>query len=81
MVEAENIEKITYEKMIEELTEMDKNHESNTNTYRGITWNNAADLSKKLGKVQSYVAKYIRDGRSYEEIIDHVLDGKTFQND
>lgn len=61
-----------------------ENHEKemlNKNEYRGIVWSNATDLSTKLGKARSYVAQYIRDGRSYEEIIDHVLDGKTFQND
>jgi superfamily II DNA or RNA helicase len=42
--------------------------------YRGIIWNSDRDLSIKLGKNNNYVYKCKYKGKSYEEIIDEVLD-------
>ena len=43
-------------------------------TYRGISWTSNRNLSKKLGKAQSYVYVNLKMGKSYEDIIDYVLD-------
>lgn len=42
--------------------------------YRGIKWSNNKNLAKKLGKSESFVRKMRDTGKTYEEIIDHVLD-------
>ena len=45
-----------------------------TKEYRGIAWKNDSDLSKKLGKCNSYVHIKIKQGYTYEQIIDQILD-------
>jgi superfamily II DNA or RNA helicase len=53
-------------------------------SYRGISWINNVDLSRKLGKPDNYVSNYKRKGLSYEQIIDQTLDvvyeEKTYRN-
>ena len=53
-------------------------------SYRGITWKSDRELSIKLGMNDSYVGKYIRSGKTYEQIIDQVLDNpieeKSYRN-
>ena len=46
-----------------------------SHTYRGITWTSDRDLSRKLGKGSAYVNRKYRNGKSYEQIIDEVLNG------
>jgi hypothetical protein len=43
-------------------------------TYRGITWTNNIDLSKKLGKSTNYVSIYKRKGMTCEDLIDRYLE-------
>lgn len=42
--------------------------------YRGIKWKNDSDLSLKLGKCRAYVYQNKKLGKTYEEIIDKVLE-------
>ena len=57
--------------------------------YRGITWKNDSDLSKKIGKHRSYMSKKKTCGKTYEDIIDEYIDsthkytyrGITWKND
>ena len=42
--------------------------------YRGIQWKDKRNLSKKLHKCESYVSGCLNQGKTYEEIIDYVLD-------
>lgn len=44
-----------------------------TRSYRGVTWNNDADLSKKINRSPAFVNMYIHRGKTYEQIIDMVL--------
>ena len=44
--------------------------------YRGISWCNNIELSIKLGKNKGYVKFRLHIGKTYEEIIDEVLDFK-----
>ena len=46
----------------------------NIHEYRGITWSNDAELSKKLGRYAAYVNQSIRKGKTREELIDRYLD-------
>ena len=43
-------------------------------SYRGIGWNNDRELSRKLNRGDSYVREKRIIGKTYEEIIDGVLD-------
>ena len=49
----------------------------NIHEYRGITWTSGADLSRKLGMGPNYIYFCLKKGKTYEDIIDYVLDGKV----
>ena len=50
---------------------------NNKKTYRGITWENDRELSRKLGKWNNFVLYHKNRGhKTYEQIIDMVLDNK-----
>ena len=42
--------------------------------YRGLTWTSDTELSKLLGKSETFVSSYRRKGWTYEQIIDHGMD-------
>lgn len=42
--------------------------------YRGFKWKSNTDLSRKLGKYDDYVGKRRREGKTYADIINSVLD-------
>ena len=61
----------TYEDIIDRV--LDALEQKKIKEYRGIKWSTDKDLSRKLNKGDEYVVKKIRDGQSYEEIIDYAL--------
>jgi len=56
------------------LEKLDNSHQEYS--YRGITWISDYDLSRKLGKKNTYVFCRKSKGLSYEQIIDRILDSK-----
>ena len=54
-----------------------KNYKSNGYEYRGIKWINGEELPKNLGKSNRYVDFNIRNGKTYEELIDKSINDKT----
>jgi hypothetical protein len=67
----------TYEEIIDKILNDEKLNEPKS--YRNITWTTDRNLSIKLGKYQAYVNNKIHEGKTYEEIIDNILDNK-FEN-
>ena len=64
----------TYEQIIDYI--LDNKNKNMKHEYRGIIWKSDADLSRKLGMGNGYVNKNIKLGKTYEQIIDYILDKK-----
>jgi cytochrome c-type biogenesis protein CcmH/NrfF len=45
--------------------------------YRGITWRSDSELCRKLGKRKEFIISHMRKGKTYEQIIDYVLNKKN----